>query len=376
MSLSVLLSQHNDVTVLDVDASRVDLINNNKSTIKDAKIDEFLSRDNLNLTATLDKNLAFRDANFIIVATPTDFDEISSSFDTSSVDGVIQDAIKINNKALVIIKSTIPIGYTKLLNKKHKTDRIIFSPEFLREGHALNDNLYPSRIVIGSRMNDARNFASLLIQGSKKENIEVLYTDSEEAEAIKLFANTYLAMRVAFFNELDSYALENKLNAKSIIEGVCLDTRIGTGYNNPSFGYGGYCLPKDTKQLLATYDGFPQNLIEAIVTSNQTRKDFLAKKILDLNPKTVGIFRLAMKKDSDNFKSSAVLGIMNRIKASGVEVLVYEPELNEKLFLDSKVIKNLDSFKEISDVIILNRNTELLKDVENKCLSRDLFGIN
>ena len=376
MSLAVLLAQHNDVVVLDVDPSRVTSVNNKQSTVADAEIEAFLAEKELSLTATLDKYSAYEGANFVVVATPTNYDPDTNRFDTSSVDTVVNDALELNKKALVVIKSTIPVGHTKSLQEKHDTDRVIFSPEFLREGQALKDNLYPSRIVVGSQLDSGEEFADLLVQGAEKKDIETLFIPSAEAEAVKLFANTYLAMRVSFFNELDSYALANDLDTKSIINGVCLDGRIGVGYNNPSFGYGGYCLPKDTKQLLANYDQVPQTLIQAIVSSNTTRKDFIADEILKLKPKTVGFYRLVMKEGSDNFRSSAIQGVMKRIKAKGIRVVVYEPELDAGDFFGSKVIADLDGFKQICDVIIANRRAECLKDVAAKCFSRDLFGNN
>tara|TARA_B100000686_G_C16780156_1_gene971276 strand:+ start:726 stop:1904 length:1179 start_codon:yes stop_codon:yes gene_type:complete len=376
MSLSVLLAQHNDVTVLDIDSERVDKINNKESTISDAEIEQFLKQNSLSLTATLDKKIAYEGANFIIVATPTNYDLDTNQFDTNTVDSVVEDALNLSPQALVVIKSTIPVGHTRMLQEKFKTNRVIFSPEFLREGQALQDNLYPSRIIVGSHCKSGEEFSDLLRQGSKKQDVETLFIRSTEAEAVKLFANTYLAMRVSFFNELDSYALANDLDTRSIIEGVCLDERIGENYNNPSFGYGGYCLPKDTKQLLANYEHVPQTLINAIVSSNTTRKDFIADEIRKLNPNIVGFYRLVMKADSDNFRSSAVQGIMKRIKAKGVEVIVYEPELEEEEFFGSKVITDLNKFKEMSDVIVANRKADCLKDVDEKCFSRDLFGDN
>ena len=376
MSLSVLLAQHNDVTVLDIDATRVDKINNKQSTVADTEIELFLAEKSLSLTATLDKQAAYDGASFIIVATPTSYDTDTNRFDTSSVDAVVEDALKLNFDALVVIKSTIPVGHTESLQEKFESDRVIFSPEFLREGQALKDNLYPSRIIVGSQCKAGEEFAGLLKQGAKKVDIETLFIGAAEAEAVKLFANTYLAMRVSFFNELDSYSLAHKLNSKSIINGVCLDERIGDGYNNPSFGYGGYCLPKDTKQLLANYEQVPQTLIEAIVSSNTMRKDFIANEILKTNPKVVGFYRLVMKEGSDNFRSSAIQGVMKRIKAKGVEVLIYEPELNEDEFFGSRVLKELHQFKEMSDVIVANRKADCLRDVDEKCFSRDLFGDN
>ncbi len=376
MSLSVLLAQHNDVTVLDIDSERVDKINNKEPTISDSEIEQFLKQNSLSLTATLDKKIAYEGANFIVVATPTNYDLDTNQFDTNTVDSVVEDALKLSPQALVVIKSTIPVGHTRMLQEKFKTNRVIFSPEFLREGQALQDNLYPSRIIVGSHCKSGEEFSDLLRQGAKKQDVETLFIRSTEAEAVKLFANTYLAMRVSFFNELDSYALANDLDTRSIIEGVCLDERIGENYNNPSFGYGGYCLPKDTKQLLANYEHVPQTLINAIVSSNTTRKDFIADEIRKLNPNIVGFYRLVMKADSDNFRSSAVQGIMKRIKAKGVEVIVYEPELEEEEFFGSKVITDLNKFKEMSDVIVANRKADCLKDVEEKCFSRDLFGDN
>lgn len=376
MSLSVLLAQHNDVTLLDIDAERVDKINNKQSTVADEDIDLFLCKKSLSLIATLDKQVAYEAASFIIVATPTDYDSDTNCFDTSSVDSVVSDALEINEDALVVIKSTIPVGHTKSLQEKHDTNRVIFSPEFLREGNALKDNLYPSRIIVGSQLEVGKTFADLLVEGSEKQDMETLFIRSTEAEAVKLFANTYLAMRVSFFNELDSYALAHNLDAKSIINGVCLDERIGEGYNNPSFGYGGYCLPKDTKQLLANYDKVPQTLIQAIVSSNTTRKDFIAEEILKSNPTVVGFHRLVMKQGSDNFRSSAIQGIISRIKAKGIEVVVYEPELDTAEVFGSKVFSNIDEFKKSSDVIVANRMDDRLQDVVFKCFSRDLFGDN
>ena len=374
MSLSVLLAQHNDVTVLDIDAARIGKINNNQSTIADTEIELFLAEKSLSLAATLDKQEAYEGASFIVVATPTDYDSDTNCFDTSSVDTVVEDALKLNLDALVVIKSTIPVGHTKSLQEKFKTDRVVFSPEFLREGQALKDNLYPSRIVMGGHCEASKEFGRLLGQGALREGIETLFIQSTEAEAIKLFANTYLAMRVSFFNELDSYSLAHKLDTKSIINGVCLDNRIGAGYNNPSFGYGGYCLPKDTKQLLANYDQVPQTLIQAIVSSNVKRKDFIANEILKKNPKVVGLYRLVMKEGSDNFRSSAVQDVMKRIKAKGIEVVIYEPTFDMDNFCNSPVIIDLDKFKRVSDVIIANRKAKCLEDVDEKCFSRDIFN--
>jgi UDPglucose 6-dehydrogenase len=376
MSLAVLLAQHNEVVVLDVDASRVEKVNKKQSTVADAEIEGFLAEKELSLTATLDKQSAYKDVTFVVVATPTNYDPDTNCFDTTSVDSVVSDALELNSDALVVIKSTIPVGHTKSLQEKHNTDRVIFSPEFLREGQALKDNLYPSRIIVGSQLEAGKAFANLLLEGAEKSEIETLFIRSTEAEAVKLFANTYLAMRVSFFNELDSYAMAHDLDTKSIINGVCLDERIGEGYNNPSFGYGGYCLPKDTKQLLANYDQVPQMLIQAIVSSNSTRKDFIADEILKLKPKTVGFYRLVMKEGSDNFRSSAIQGIMKRIKAKGIEVVVYEPELKVNEFFGSRVIKDLNDFKKTCGVIIANRMADCLRDVSSKCFSRDLFGNN
>ena len=375
-SLAVLLAQHNDVTVLDIDASQVDKVNSKQSTVVDNEIESFLTKKELSLFATLNKQVAYKDASFIVVATPTNYDPETNRFDTSSVDSVVDDALSINTKALIVIKSTIPVGHTKRLQQKHQTNRVIFSPEFLREGQALRDNLYPSRIVVGSQLDVAKEFAGLLVQSAMKDDIETLFIRSTEAEAVKLFANTFLAMRVSFFNELDSYALAHDLDTKSIIKGVCLDQRIGDGYNNPSFGYGGYCLPKDTKQLLANYEQVPQNLIQAIVSSNVTRKDFVAEEILKLKPKIVGFYRLVMKEGSDNFRSSAIQGIMKRIKAKGIEVVIYEPTLHEEIFFGSRVLGNIDEFKRKSDIIVANRRSDALEDVHAKCFSRDLFGDN
>ena len=374
MSLSVLLSQYNDVTVLDIDAARVDRINNKKSTVADNEIESFLAEKSLSLTATMDKQAAYRGASFIIIATPTDYDTGTKRFDTASVDSVVEDALSLNPDGLVVIKSTVPVGYTMSLQKKFKTKRVVFSPEFLREGKALKDNLHPSRIIVGSRCKTGVEFSELLKQGAEKVNIETLFISSTEAEAVKLFSNTYLAMRVAFFNELDSYAIARELDPENIINGVCLDERIGDGYNNPSFGYGGYCLPKDTKQLLASYQEVPQTLIQAIVSSNATRKDFIANEILKRNPMVVGFYRLVMKEGSDNFRSSAIQGIIQRIKAKGVAVIVYEPLLKEVTFFGSKVEKDIEEFKSNSDVIVANRFAKCLVGEEHKVYTRDIFN--
>jgi len=376
MSLAVLLAQKNDVIVLDVDASRVEKVNNKQSTVADTEIEAFLAEKELNLTASLDKQTAYEGSSFVVVATPTNYDPDTNRFDTSSVDSVVGDALELNTDALVVIKSTIPVGHTKLLQEKYATDRVIFSPEFLREGQALKDNLHPSRIIVGSQLEAGRAFVNLLVEGAEKSEIETLFIRSTEAEAVKLFANTYLAMRVSFFNELDSYALANGLDTKSIINGVCLDERIGQGYNNPSFGYGGYCLPKDAKQLLANYDSVPQNMIQAIVSSNTTRKDFISEEILKLKPKMVGFYRLVMKEGSNNFRSSAIQGVMKRIKAKGIEVVIYEPEYQQTEFFNSKVLSSLDEFKRTADIIVANRDCSELKSVQRKVFTRDLFGIN
>ena len=376
LSNAILLAQNNSVIILDIVPEKINLLNRFESPIDDDEIKDFLKKKNLNLKATTNKNEAIKDADFVIIATPTDYDSVTQYFDTKTVELVAQDVIEINSTAIIVIKSTIPVGFTKSLKKKLNFNDIIFSPEFLREGKALHDNLYPSRIVIGEKSERAKTFANLLVEGAHKDNIEVLMTNSTEAEAIKLFSNAYLAMRIAYFNELDSYAEVHNLNSKQIIDGVGLDMRIGTDYNNPSFGYGGYCLPKDTRQLLANYKNVPNNIITAIVNSNSTRKDFIADSIIKKKPKLVGIYRLIMKSNSDNYRDSSIIGVIERLQDNNIEILIYEPSITNKTFNGARVLSNLNEFKNISDLIIANRTSAEISDVMSKVYTRDIFNDN